>query len=414
MTKQEQTQQGYTPRKRKRRKKKRILLPLFLLVVLVYTFGVFSSSYVSSSFHAFIEPFTITMENEEKLDKIDPTEVPETDIETEIIPIITIHTPKEETFILPVSIEETRVEESKDEDTTIQEILPKQEVKKEVAPAPLVIKEKNVPEAQKETLANAIKDRPIQPVVTTVVPYVVQANETLFSITMKYYLSSSYQEKVANFNNIKNPETEIKSGMVLELPDPKIIAFHEVKPGETLFSITMKYYQQGIYQNSLATFNLIKDPTKDVKAGMMLQIPNETILNAQSKERDEYKVKINKNTNTLNVHRNGTLVKTFSIATGKTNSLTPEGTFKIVNKVERPWFTPENIPGGDPRNPLGSHWLGLNVPGTNGFKYGIHGTNNPNSIGTYVSKGCIRMHNSDVLWMFQHLPLQTVVEITNK
>ncbi|WP_261178260.1 L,D-transpeptidase [Anaerobacillus sp. CMMVII] len=99
------------------------------------------------------------------------------------------------------------------------------------------------------------------------------------------------------------------------------------------------------------------------------------------------------------------------MATGKDLTLTPEGTFNIVNKVEKPWYNPQNIPGGDARNPLGSHWLGLNVPGTKGYTYGIHGTNNPSSIGSYASLGCIRMHNADIQWLYQNLPLQTTVEI---
>ena len=61
---------------------------------------------------------------------------------------------------------------------------------------------------------------------------------------------------------------------------------------------------------------------------------------------------INKATNKLAYYQNGSLVRTFSVATGRTQSLTPEGHFKVVNKiVNRPYYS-GNIPGGDPRNPL--------------------------------------------------------------
>ncbi len=122
---------------------------------------------------------------------------------------------------------------------------------------------------------------------------------------------------------------------------------------------------------------------------------------------------INKATNELAFFDSGTLVNVFDVATGRTDTLTPEGTFKIVNKIkDRPYFK-ENIPGGDPRNPLGDRWLGLDARGTYGTTYAIHGNNNPNSIGTYVSAGCVRMHNDEVRWLFDQVELFTTVIITN-
>lgn len=103
---------------------------------------------------------------------------------------------------------------------------------------------------------------------------------------------------------------------------------------------------------------------------------------------------INKKTNTLAFYDSGKLVKKFRVATGRTRSLTPEGTFRIVTKiVNRPYYKLK-IPGGDPRNPLGKRWLGLEARGTYGTTYAIHGNANENSIGTYASSGCVRMHNS--------------------
>jgi len=43
--------------------------------------------------------------------------------------------------------------------------------------------------------------------------------------------------------------------------------------------------------------------------------------------------------------------------------------------------------------------------------YGIHGTNNPSSIGGYVSNGCIRMHNQDVEELFPNVQIGTPVHI---
>ncbi|MGO4886928.1 stalk domain-containing protein [Anaerobacillus sp. MEB173] len=120
---------------------------------------------------------------------------------------------------------------------------------------------------------------------------------------------------------------------------------------------------------------------------------------------------INKTNNKLAFFNNGELVKTFSVGTGRTNELTPEGHFKIVNKIKnRPYYT-NNIPGGDPRNPLGDRWLGINARGTSGNVYAIHGNNNPSSIGNYVSAGCVRMHNEEIRWLFDQVKINTPVII---
>lgn len=120
---------------------------------------------------------------------------------------------------------------------------------------------------------------------------------------------------------------------------------------------------------------------------------------------------INKATNQLSYWKDGNLLKTFPVATGRHPSYTPEGNFSIVVKVVDPYYGKLNIPGGSPSNPLGCRWLGLSIGG--GSVYGIHGTNNPASIGTYASAGCIRMHNKDVMWLYDNTPLGTPVKITS-
>jgi len=73
---------------------------------------------------------------------------------------------------------------------------------------------------------------------------------------------------------------------------------------------------------------------------------------------------------------------------------TPQGEFKIINKQANP--------GG----PFGAFWMGLSKP-----HYGIHGTNDPASIGREVSRGCIRMYNDDVLKLSELVPINTRVTI---
>lgn len=80
-------------------------------------------------------------------------------------------------------------------------------------------------------------------------------------------------------------------------------------------------------------------------------------------------------------------------------------------KAKNPYYIAKNIPGGSPKNPLGSRWMGFNARGTDGSKYGIHGTNQPSSIGKYISQGCIRMKKNDVEYLFDRIPIGTKVWI---
>jgi lipoprotein-anchoring transpeptidase ErfK/SrfK len=91
---------------------------------------------------------------------------------------------------------------------------------------------------------------------------------------------------------------------------------------------------------------------------------------------------------------NNKTIKSYPVGIGKILTATPTGTFKIINKAPNP--------GG----PFGVMWMGLSKP-----HYGIHGTNNPQSIGKQVSLGCIRMHNSDVLELSRKVPIGTTVAI---
>lgn len=65
----------------------------------------------------------------------------------------------------------------------------------------------------------------------------------------------------------------------------------------------------------------------------------------------------------------------------------------------------EVIPGGSPRNPMGAAALLISGSG----QYAIHGTNRPESIGGYVSYGCIRMHNRDIMDLYSRVGVGTRV-----
>lgn len=96
----------------------------------------------------------------------------------------------------------------------------------------------------------------------------------------------------------------------------------------------------------------------------------------------------------LELYHGAQRIRAYPIAVGKKSTPTPLGHYTIATKTVSP--------GGV----FGSRWLGLSIP-----HYGIHGTNNPSSIGQAVSKGCIRMHNHDVENLFQLVQIGTPVTI---
>jgi lipoprotein-anchoring transpeptidase ErfK/SrfK len=70
---------------------------------------------------------------------------------------------------------------------------------------------------------------------------------------------------------------------------------------------------------------------------------------------------------------------------------------------------PNVIPGGSPANPMGVAAMTLA-----GGEYAIHGTNRPNSIGGFVSYGCVRMLNSDITDLYDRVSVGTSVVVTSR
>jgi lipoprotein-anchoring transpeptidase ErfK/SrfK len=125
---------------------------------------------------------------------------------------------------------------------------------------------------------------------------------------------------------------------------------------------------------------------------------------------------INRESNRLTLFRSDSKVwRVFPVATGQAIYPTPTGRFHIVVKWVNPWWYPPTqdawaqglspVPPG-PDNPLGTRWMGLSVPGV-----GIHGTDEPSSIGWNASHGCIRMQVVDSEWLFTHVRIGTTVYI---
>lgn len=160
---------------------------------------------------------------------------------------------------------------------------------------------------------------------------------------------------------------------------------HVVKPGETLWGISEDYrvpFQTIVNANQITNSNVLF-------VGQRIIIPNLPNPNTIP-----YSIHVSIANRTLTLFRNNTKMKTFPIAVGRILHTTPVGDYVIINKAPNP--------GG----PFGTMWMSLSKK-----HYGIHGTNDPSSIGKSVSKGCIRMFNHDVEELAKTVPIGTRVQI---
>ena len=138
--------------------------------------------------------------------------------------------------------------------------------------------------------------------------------------------------------------------------------------------------------------------------------PGQSTQNAESvraNRRPRRRVLVSIPDRKLAVLEDGVLIRTFPVAVGAAVSPSPTGEFHIVSRLAHPTYYHPGLviaPGSD--NPMGPRWVGLSQKG-----YGIHGTNEPRSIGKATSHGCIRMRNHDIEQFFRMVRVGDAVEI---
>jgi lipoprotein-anchoring transpeptidase ErfK/SrfK len=158
---------------------------------------------------------------------------------------------------------------------------------------------------------------------------------------------------------------------------------HLVEYGETLQAIAKQYEVPWQY---LALLNRVT-PEK-LQAGQELKVV-----------RGPFGAVVDLSAFTLTVHAHGWYVNKYRIGTGRDHK-TPLGEFVVEDKLENPtWYNPDGgiVEPDDPENPLGEYWLGL------GNHIGIHGTNDPSTIGRAASRGCIHLGDSEIEEVFSLL-----------
>lgn len=124
--------------------------------------------------------------------------------------------------------------------------------------------------------------------------------------------------------------------------------------------------------------------------------------------RGAWSIKVSKQQFVMTLYNDEVLYRYYRIGIGREDR-TPTGDFVINSRIFHPAWTPpgKSIPYGSPENVLGTHWLGLTpVGGTDPTLsgYGIHGTWEPDTIGTAASSGCIRLRNEEIEEVFDFMP----------
>jgi lipoprotein-anchoring transpeptidase ErfK/SrfK len=214
-----------------------------------------------------------------------------------------------------------------------------------------------------------IGDSPGKPSVQATKKYLPYANYTEF-VAERYHCSIEFLQKL-------NPNVkfgELKPGDQVRVPNVEPFKIEEVPP----------------------TGNYPTNP--DLKTRHIVISRRDTILELYDGEK---------------------LIASIPIAPGSPKHPTPPGKWRILGVASMPTFRWDAgvlnrgvrtsnffmLPAG-PNNPVGVGWLGLNKPGI-----GIHGTNNPYSIGTWASHGCMRSLNWDIARLSRMVTKGVEVEI---
>lgn len=214
-------------------------------------------------------------------------------------------------------------------------------------------------------------------------PYEIKKGDTLALISQRTGIPLS---DILLLNPFVVPE-DLKIGQIICLgtvsrPPTECYSgnYYVVRRGDSVYSIARAF---GLNENDI--FRVNPTITENLRIGQVLCIPANPF---------KIEIRINIAAKTLTVYRDGIAIYEFPVATGKPDTPTPVGVFEVINKQI------------DPGGPYGTRWLGLSKRG-----YGIHGTNNPASIGTAASNGCVRMFNRDVETLFDITNTGTVVRI---
>ncbi|MBA7479043.1 hypothetical protein ES707_14474 [subsurface metagenome] len=180
-------------------------------------------------------------------------------------------------------------------------------------------------------------------------------------------------------------------------PQDKLCGSLQVRPGSLLSTIGKQFR---VPYKILMEINNIPY-AESLQAGQTIKVID-----------GPFHARIYHSTFTMDLYLQNTFVRSFPVGLGQPDMETPMGLWrvkpggKLITPTWRDPISGKTYQPGDPDYPLGSRWIGLegikgDAVGRTGFA--IHGTKDPNQIGTASSQGCIRLHNGDAILIYNLL-----------
>ncbi|MCH9021900.1 MAG: L,D-transpeptidase family protein, partial [Planctomycetes bacterium] len=220
------------------------------------------------------------------------------------------------------------------------------------------------------------------------------AARQLLSKAVKEGLNPSQEKNARDYINQASDQWLFSANVYDNDP---LCSRYKVTAGDRLVAIAKR---MGVPYKLLMRINKITD-AKRLRAGESIKVvkgPFHAVV-----DRSDFQ---------LSVYLGDILVRTYPVGLGTPGRQTPTGKWRVKigkKQVNPAWTdveTNKHYYPDDPENPLGERWIGLEglsgqAKGRVGF--GIHGTINPEEIGSAASRGCIRLLNNDVIELYDML-----------
>jgi len=181
------------------------------------------------------------------------------------------------------------------------------------------------------------------------------------------------------------------------LPNDPLCESYKVKPGDILESIGKEHK---VPYEILIDINKITNP-RALQSGRSYKVVN-----------GPFHAKVYRSTFTMDIYLQNTYVCSYKVGLGRSDTPTPTGIWRLRpggKAYATSWRDPDTgrlYQPEDPDYPLGSRWMaldGLSGEAKDREGFGIHGTKEPDQIGTAGSRGCIRMYNGEAIKVYNML-----------
>lgn len=234
----------------------------------------------------------------------------------------------------------------------------------------------------------------------------VRASTRLMEAAMRGPIGRDRPEAIAAFDELALRHNRLVVATVFHPGDLTGARSYEVQSGDFLIRIAKRLREKLGVRVEAGTLQVVNgiDPRR-LREGQVLKCPVDPIRTVVHKE-----------SFVVAVYVGDILVRTYWCAHGKQDSLghrteTPEASFTLGEKIENPdWhYGGQVVPFGHPDNPLGTRFVRFDNPAYSGL--GIHGTSDPESIGTMASLGCVRLDQPSIEEYFLLVPRGTEVRV---